>query len=251
MSTKYLGKTFDIHTGGVDLIFPHHENEIAQTEAATGKKFVNFWVHNEWLLVNGKKMSKSLGNFFTLRDLLDKGYSPMSIRYVLLATHYRQQLNFTFDEIEAAKNTISKLKDFMQRLKEVDADGTNPNIKGFISVAKKEFENAMDNDLEMSSALAAIFSFVKKINKLFSHKMSKKDAEMIYDQMLRFDSVLGLKLDEVEEVEITEEEQKLIEERETARASKDFAKADRIRDDLKEKGLILEDTKQGVRWKRA
>ncbi len=252
MSMKYLGKTFDIHTGGIDLIFPHHENEIAQSEAATGKKFVNYWIHNEWLLVNGKKMSKSLGNFYTLRDLLDKGYDPMSIRYVLLATHYRQQLNFTFKELEAAKNTINKLKDFMLRLQEIKSEKKNSDVLKIIIKAKTEFERAMNDDLEISPALAAIFNFMREINKLIANnELGRKDAELVYDQMLKFDSVLGLRLDKVEKEELTEEEKKLIEEREIARARKDYAKADEIREILKKKGITLEDTKEGVRWKKA
>jgi len=249
MSMKYLGKTFDIHTGGIDLIFPHHENEIAQSEAYTGKKFVNYWLHNEHLIVNGKKMSKSSGNFYTLKDLLKKDYDPIAIRYVLLSTHYRQQLNFTFKDLEAAKNTIDKLKDFMQRLQEMDSDKKNPDILNLTLKAKTEFERAMDNDLRISSALAAIFNFVKEINKI--KELSKKDAELVYDQMLKFDSVLGLNLDKAEKKELTQEEKQLIEDRETARAEKDFTKADELRDKLKQKGIILEDTKEGVRWKKS
>jgi len=249
MSMKYLGKTFDIHTGGIDLIFPHHENEIAQSEAYTGKKFVNYWLHNEHLIVNGKKMSKSSGNFYTLRDLLKKDYDPIAIRYVLLSTHYRQQLNFTFKDLEAAKNTIDKLKDFMQRLQEMDSDKKNPDILKLTLKAKTEFERAMDHDLRISSALAAIFNFVKEINKI--KELSKKDAELVYDQMLKFDSVLGLNLDKAEKKELTQEEKQLIEDRETARAEKDFTKADELRDKLKQKGIILEDTKEGVRWKKS
>jgi len=248
MSMKYLGKTFDIHTGGIDLIFPHHENEIAQSEAYTGKKFVNYWLHNEHLIVNGKKMSKSLGNFYTLRDLFKKGYDPIAIRYVLLSTHYRQQLNFTFKDLEAAKNTLSKLKDFMQRLQEAQGDKKNPSVIKIALKAKTDFEKAMNNDLEISQALSALFGFVREINKI---ELSKKDAELVYEQMLKFDSVLGLDLDKIEKEELSEEEKQLIEDRETARAEKDFAKADQLRDQLKQKAIILEDTKQGVRLKRA
>ena len=247
MSMKYLGSHFDIHTGGTDLVFPHHENEIAQSEAYTGNKFVNYWIHNEWLLVDGKKMSKSLGNFYTLRDLISKGYDPISIKYVLLATHYRQQLNFTFKDVESAKNTLHKIKDFMQRLRKVKGEKKNLLIKTVISKAKTDFEKAMDDDLEISQALAAIFCFIREMNKI---DLSKKDAELVYDQMLKFDSVLGLNLDKTEKAEITEEEKQLIKDRETARAEKDFAKADKLRDKLKQKGIVLEDTPQGIRWKK-
>jgi len=251
MSMKYFGETFDIHTGGVDLIFPHHENEIAQSEAATGKPFVNYWLHNEHLLVNNKKMSKSLGNFYTLRDLLKKAYSPRSIRYILLATHYRQKLNFTFESLEAAENSIKRLDEFMVKLKDVKSEKNNKEIYVLIEKARSDFEDAMDDDLNVSIALSVIFDFVKKINTfMMNENISKKDAEKAIALMHDFDSVFGiLKKEELKE-EISKEIEQLIEKRQEARKNNDYKLADKIRDQLKEKGIILKDIKDGVRWKK-
>jgi len=250
MSMKYLGSTFDIHTGGVDLIFPHHENEIAQSEAYSGKKFVNYWSHNEHLIVDNKKMSKSLGNFYTLRDLLEKGYSPRSIRYVLLATHYRQKLNFTFESLKAAENSIKRLDEFMVKLKDVKGEKNNKEIYVLIEKAKSDFEDAMDDDLNVSIALSVMFDFVKKINTfIMNENISKKDAEKAIALMHDFDSVFGI-LKEGEKEEISKEIEQLIEKRQEARKNKNWAEADRIRDELKEKGIILKDAKDGVRWER-
>ena len=250
MSMKYLGSTFDIHTGGVDLIFPHHENEIAQSEAYSGKKFVNYWSHNEHLIVDNKKMSKSLGNFYTLRDLLEKGYSPRSIRYVLLATHYRQKLNFTFESLKAAENSIKRLDEFIVKLKDVKGEKNNKEIYVLIEKAKSDFEDAMDDDLNVSIALSVMFDFVKKINTfIMNENISKKDAEKAIALMHDFDSVFGI-LKEGEKEEISKEIEQLIEKRQEARKNKNWAEADRIRDELKEKGIILKDAKDGVRWER-
>lgn len=245
MSMKYLGETFDIHAGGVDLIFPHHENEIAQSEGATGKKFVNYWVHNEHLLVNGKKMSKSLGNFYTLRDLLGQGRTPKAIRYLLLATHYRQQLNFTLEGLESAENSVKRLLDFMALLKNVKKEKESKEVEKLINEAKKGFEDAMDDDMNISKALANIFDFVKEINKV---ELGKKDAEKIIQAMNEFDKVLGLL--EEKEIELTEEQKLMIDEREKARKAKDFKTADKIRDELLAQGIVLEDTPEGIRWKK-
>jgi len=248
MSSKYLGDKFDIHTGGVDLIFPHHQNEIAQSEGATGKKpFVKYWVHNEWLLVEGKKMSKSLGNFFTLRDILDKGYDATSTRYVLMATHYRQQLNFTFAELDAAGNSLQRLNDFMLRLEDASGKEELKEVDELVDVTKAKFEEAMDNDLDISNAFAVVFDFVRSINKL---NLSKKEAKKVKDLMLKFDSVLGLNLDKVKKAKLTDDIEELVKQREEARKRKDWQTADKIRNELKEKGIVLEDTPQGVRWKK-
>jgi len=248
MSTKYLGKTIDIHTGGVDLIFPHHQNEIAQSEAANDKKFVNYWLHCEHLIVNGKKMSKSLGNFYTLRDILDKGYDAKSVRYVLLSTHYKQKLNFTFKGIEAAQNVIERFREFVLKSKKASGKD-NKKISELIKKVKLDFEKAMDDNLNISKALAKIFDFMKDINKLLKdNKLSKKDANSIIKTMKEFNSVLGI-IDFKEE-KIDKQVESLIKQREDARAKKDFEKADKIRDKLKKKGIILEDTSQGVRWKK-
>ena len=249
MSMKYLGKHFDIHTGGVDLIFPHHENEIAQSEAATGERFVNFWLHNEHLMVEGKKMAKSFGNYYTLRDLLNKGYHPIAIRYLLLATHHRQQLNFTFDGLEAAKNALQRLYDFVDNLKLVKGEKDNPEIEEILLKAKKDFEEALDDDLNTSEALGVIFTLVKDVNRLMDEKkISTSDANRVLELVKGFDSVFGLL--KREELILDEEVKDLIEKRVNARKEKNFKLADQIRKELDEKGIILEDTPEGTKWKR-
>ncbi len=249
MSMKHLGEHFDIHGQGVDLIFPHHENEIAQSEGSTKKKFVNYWFHNEHLLVDGKKMSKSLGNFYTLRDLLNKDHNPKAIRYLLLSANYRVQLNFTEDAVKAAENAVQRLSDFMIKLKEIKSNTEKSNIKKLINKTKNNFEKSMDDDLNISSALSHIFDFVKEINtSMMKNKIGQKNAKEIIELMNDFDKVLGI-LEEKEE-KLAPEIKKLIDERERARKEKDFARADKIRQDLKSKGITLEDTKDGVRWKR-
>lgn len=250
MSMKYLGQSFDIHTGGIDLIFPHHQNEIAQSEAFTGKKFVNYWVHNEYLMVEGKKMSKSLGNFYTLRDLLDKGYKPKAIRYLLLSAHYRTHLNFTDESVKAAEHSLQRLLDFMDKLEAIkDSKGENREIAGLMEKTKKDFEEAMDNDLNISSALAAIFDFVNVVNKLImENKVNRKDAENIIKLMVGFDNVLGV-LEKEEEI-VPKEIKELLKKREEARKGRDFKEADKLRDEIKEKGWVIEDSPQGPRIKK-
>lgn len=248
MSMKYLGEHFDMHTGGVDNIFPHHENEIAQSEAATGKRFVNYWLHSRHLIVDGKKMSKSLGNFYTLRNLLEMGYNGRQIRYLLMSAHYRKELNFTFEGLEASKNTLQRIDDFMLRLDELankSNERDNAKADALIKKTKGDFERYMDNDLEIAKALAALFNFINRVYKL---KISKNDAEKIKKLMLEFDKILGVvkKTEEKIQKEIKEQ----IEKREKARKEKNYQLADKIRDGLKEKGILLEDTPNGVRWKK-
>ncbi len=249
MSMKYLGKHFDIHTGGVDLIFPHHENEIAQSESATGEKFVNFWLHNEHLMVEGRKMAKSFGNYYTLRDLLNKGYNPIAIRYLLMATHYRQQLNFTFDGLKAAKNALQRLYDFVDNLNLVKGEEDNPQVQEIIRKAKKDFEEALDDDLNTPEALGIVFTLIKDVNRLMDQKkISKSNAGDVLKAMNGFDSVLGLF--KREELALDEKVKMMIEKRAKARKEKDFKLADQIRKELEEKGIILEDTPEGTKWKR-
>ncbi|HDN05681.1 MAG TPA: cysteine--tRNA ligase, partial [Candidatus Bathyarchaeota archaeon] len=251
MSMKYLGETFDIHCGGVDNIFPHHENEIAQSEAATGKQFVRYWLHNEYLLVEGRKMSKRFGNYYTLRDLLAKGYDPKAIRYLLMSTHYRQQLNFTFEGLEAAKNAVDRLTNFMYRLLDADGEGCGEKIGSLMESVQKRFEEAMCDDLNIAVALAAIFNFVREVNKLMDDKkLSRGEAEQVYELMMRFDKVLGV-IGEVkkEEEKLPKEAEELIRKREEARKVRDWETADRIRERLKAMGVIVEDTPQGVKWR--
>ena len=252
MSMKYLGETFDIHCGGVDNMFPHHENEIAQSEAATGKKFVNYWLHNEHLLVEGKKMSKRLGNYYTLRDLLAKGYDPIVIRYLLMATHYRQQFNFTFEGLEAAKGAVDRLKNFVRRLHDADGKDSDGKVAAFIEKTDVCFAGSMDDDLNIGIALASLFDFVREINNLLdSNSVSKAEAADVGGLMMKFDTVLGIvgKV-EVEEV-LAPDIDVLVQKREAARKAKNWKEADAIRAKLKTMGIILEDTAQGIRWHKA
>ncbi len=277
MSMKYLGETFDIHTGGIDLVFPHHENEIAQSEAATGKKFVNYWIHCEFLKVDGKKMSKSLGNFYTLRDVLNRGYNPLAIRLLLLATHYRQQLNFTFKALESAERTLEKIQEFIRNILDVISDNkstkTNEEVTRIVESTRRDFEEAMDDDLNISKALASIFDFMTRVNKMIARaELSSKDAQLVYDFMLKIDNVLGLKLNELkprekikEEMEIKNDDiiktllenlneeniKKLIMIRNYLRNTKKFELADSIRSELSKRGILLSDTKEGTKWFRS
>ena len=247
MSMKYLGESFDIHTGGVDNKFPHHENEIAQSEAATGKKFVNYWMHTEHLLVEGKKMSKSLGNFYTVRDLLDKGFKPSAMRYVFLNTQYRQQLNFTFESVKDAQKTLAGLQSFIDRLREIKEVKKDDSIKIFTDAVIKGFEEAMDDDLNVPKALTYIFEFSKKVNKLIDESSIGKDgANEAILFLKKIDSVLGV-LDFREKFfEATFEQQKVIDERNIARKNKDWKRSDELREKLKGLGLIIVDNKDGT-----
>jgi cysteinyl-tRNA synthetase len=246
---KYLGETFDIHTGGVDNMFPHHENEIAQSEAATGKKFVNYWLHGEHLLVEGKRMAKRFGNYYTLRDLLSKGYDPMAVRYLLVSTHYRQQFNFTFEGLSAAKSAVERLTNFVRRLSEANGSGSGEQTKQLMVKVRKDFGEAMDDDLNVGQALAALFEFVREVNNLVdSGKLSKAEAEEVRRLIVDFDKVLGVIGEVKVEEGLSRDAKELIRLREEARKVKDWKRADEIRVQLKDLGIILEDTAQGVRW---
>ncbi|MEM3580353.1 MAG: cysteine--tRNA ligase [Candidatus Bathyarchaeia archaeon] len=250
MAMKYLGETIDIHSGGVDLIFPHHENEIAQSEAATGKPFARYWLHSEHLLVEGRRMAKRYGNFYTLRDLVAKGYDPLAIRYLLMSTHYRQQLNFTFEGLEAAKGAVDRLRTFMRRLLEADGEGCGEKVRSLMVEVQRRFEEAMDDDLNISVALAALFDFIRDVNKLMDeNKISRQEAEEVYNLMMNFDKVLGVIGEVKAEEKLPPEAEELIRRREEARKAKDWATADKIREQLRAMGIILEDTPQGVRWR--
>lgn len=253
MSMKYLGETLDIHTGGVDNIFPHHENEIAQSEAVTGKRFVNYWMHNEHLLIKGERMGKSLKNFYTLRDLLRMGYDSTAVRYLLMSTHYRKQLHFTFEGLEAAKNALQRLYDFMERLGEVKGSEGGEEIKELTQKTRKDFEDAMDDDLDISKALATIFNLVKEVNILIDKGiLDRRGADQVKDLMVDFDKVLGVLGDfwKRKEEKLPKEVEELIRKREEARKAKDWKTADAIRDKLQKMGIILVDTPEGVKWKK-
>jgi len=250
MSMHYLGPTFDIHTGGVDNMFPHHENEIAQSEAATGQTFVRYWMHSQHLQVNGERMAKSKGNYYTLRDLQSMGYSPKAIRFLLLSTHYRNPLNFTFDSLKQAGKSVDRLLDFYHRLKEhAGIKGEeSAEIVAILDRRKEEFALSLADDLNVSGAISATFSLMHDLNPLIlDNKLNRQDAELAVKTMEEFDQVLGI-LEEKEPLE--EWIVRLIKEREKVRKNKDFARADQIRAELLKKGIILEDTPEGTRWRK-
>jgi cysteinyl-tRNA synthetase len=265
MAMKYLGETLDIHTGGVDLSFPHHENEIAESEAATGKQFVRYWLHAEHLLVDGQKMSKSLGNFYTLRDLFKQGYKPSSVRLLLASVPYRRQLNFTMEGLQQAASSVERLRQFMIRLNEVKGAAKKPDEKIVARVRKAEedFDAGMADDLNTAQALAAVFELVRDTNiAMESGKLSAADAEVVRKAMLGFDEIFAvLKDDDAERLRALgfatessgpsdEEINALVGKRVAAKKNKNFAESDRIRDELSAHGIVLEDTREGVRWKR-
>jgi cysteinyl-tRNA synthetase len=262
MAMKFLGPSFDIHTGGKDLRFPHHENEIAQSEALTGKRFVKVWMHSEFLNVNGEKMSKSLGNFITLRDLVKQGWSPRAIRFFLIGAHYRDELNLADNSMGQAEATLKKVDEFYARL----SHGLESAPRGKASLAAKPaksllsgFDQAMDDDLNTPEALAALFRFQREVNVLIdSKRLSRGDYELLTEALERVDEVLGVirparaSAPEAEETKRSGERaemQALVDEREAARARKDYAKADAIRERLKEKGVVVQDTPDGPVWR--
>lgn len=249
MSMKYLGKHFDIHTGGVDNIFPHHENEIAQSESANGEKFVNYWMHNEHLLVDNKKMSKSLGNFYTLRDLIDKGFNPLTVRYLYVSNQYRNKINFTLDGLRSAEKTLDGLYDFIKRLKNISEQGRlSEKICSLVKSSRIQFEEFMDEDLNSPRAIAAVFDMIKEVNILLTaDKITKDDAAAVIATILDFDKVLGLKLETaLYENDIPENVKKLVEERALSRKNKEWSKSDEIRNKLNDMGFIVEDKKDGT-----
>ncbi len=251
MAMKYLGETFDIHAGGIDLVFPHHENEIAQSEGATGKQFVRYWIHFEHLKVEGETMSKSKGNYYTFRDVAAKGYSPAAVRYFLLSVPYSKQLNFTFDALAGAEKTVGSLRDFRARLNEAKTTpGLNEKIHEATERAAREFEEGMDDDLNTSVALAVIHNLSRDVNTALARKQlfAENQTELLA-LLARFDTVLNVFGERQAEM-LDSEVQSLIDERQEARRRRDFARADEIRDELAGRGIILEDTKDGLRWKR-
>jgi cysteinyl-tRNA synthetase len=251
MSMKYLGETFDIHAGGIDLVFPHHENEIAQSEGATRKPFAKYWIHYEHLKVDGESMSKSKGNFYTFRDVIARGFAPVAVRYFLFSVPYRKQLNFTFEALRGAEKTVFGLREFRSRLKDARVEpGTNPRLHEAAERALKDFEAGMDDDLNTSVALAALHNLAREVNTAIDdHALREDDKRVILDALERINSVLNIFEDE-EPVMLDAEIQSLIDERQEARRRRDFARADEIRDQLATRGITLEDTKDGVRWKR-
>jgi cysteinyl-tRNA synthetase len=251
MAMKYLGETFDIHAGGIDLKFPHHENEIAQSEGATSQPFAKVWLHSEHLKVEGETMSKTLGNYYTFRDLQAKGYKPEAIRYLLLSVPYHKQLNFTFETLDGAESTIERLRDFRARLVESNLkNGSNQDLQQTAKKHLADFATAMDDNLNTSQALAALHNLVREVNMaLAGDAVLTENRREILETIEKFDSVLNIFGAEKEEM-LDAEIESLIEERQEARRNRNFARSDEIRDLLAGKGIVLEDTKDGVRWKR-
>ena len=281
MSMKYLGDSFDIHAGGEDLIFPHHENEIAQSEALTGKPFVNVWFHSRFLLVEGEKMAKSAGNFFTVRDLVLMGHKPSSIRFLLMSVPYRKQLNFTFDGLTQAANSVERLRNFKRRLETSQFPaGSNPAIAELADKASTEMRAGMEDDLNTARALGAVFDLVRDANAAADNgQVHQDDVPKLLKVLDQFDEIFAvLKDDDAAKVRATvewakaegkadkisaaaaelakaaslsdEDVEKLVAEHSQARKTRDFARSDAIRNQLAENGIILENTKEGVRWKR-
>jgi cysteinyl-tRNA synthetase len=256
MALRLLGEPpIDIHAGGVDLIFPHHENEIAQSEGATGKPFSRFWVHVEYLIVDEQKMSKSLGNTYTIPDVVSRGFRPSAVRYLLLSAHYRKQLNFTWASLGQAEEALRRLTDFLARLDTVTRDGSHAGIAARLDEARKAFGDAMQDDLNTAAALGAMFELVRALNSAIdSGDLGAGDVPAVRGVFEQFDRVLGvlsLRRAEDEQPPVPVDEiERLIEERHAARRRRDFAAADRIRDDLAARGVLLEDFSGGTRWKK-
>ena len=256
MSKKYLGEEIDIHAGGEDLIFPHHENEIAQSECCNGKIFARYWMHNGFLNIDNRKMSKSLGNFRTVRQIGEQ-YDLQVLRFFMLNAHYRSPLNFSADLMEAAKNSLERILEAAGKLSDRKDNAAVENIteeelallkeaEGFVT----RFEAAMDDDFNTADALAAIFELVKFANTNVNENSSKEFAAGLYEELFKLSDVLGLKIEKKEEI-LDKEIEDLIQERQAARKAKDFKRADEIRDELLKKGIILKDTREGVKWQRA
>lgn len=250
MSMKYLGSHFDIHTGGVDNIFPHHQNEIAQSEAYSGERFVNYWLHAEHLLVDGHKMSKSLGNFYTVREVLSQGYSPPALRYFYVSSHYRNKLNFTFPGLQGAQSALTRIEDFLRRVQDQDSK-TPAGILERVQRAKQDFCEGMNDDLNTPRAVASLHDLMNELNtSLEDRRISKAEGQMILDLFLWADELLGLGLQRTtKQQKLPHELASLVALREEARKTKNFKKADEIRKTLEEKGLVIEDTPSGPRWK--
>lgn len=250
MAMKILGPTIDIHVGGVDNMFPHHENEIAQSEAYSGKQFVKLWMHCEHLVIDNKKMSKSLGNFYTIRDLINKGYTGTEIRYILIQTHYKTQLNFTLNGLEAVKATLQRLHDFVQRLLNIKSTDSHGLIDAVLKDAEKAFTHALADDLNISMALAALFNLIREVNALCdSNKMGIDEADKVLNLLKQFNTVLGVISFEKDVKEIPQDLQDALIQRNEARKLKNWALSDQLRDLIANRGYVIEDTPEGTRLK--
>jgi cysteinyl-tRNA synthetase len=252
MAMKYLGETFDLHTGGIDNLFPHHENEIAQAEGATGKPFVNLWMHCAHLRVNGEKMSKSLGNFFTLRDLVAKGWSGREIRYVLINGHYRQPLNFTFDALEAARSSLARIDECVDALSTLAGSATAGELPAWAAAARQSFEAAIADDLSLPEAFAALFALVRESNSaIHQSALRPEQAAVVLSTFDALDAVFGLiRFKRAADEGVPADIEVLVRSRAAARASKDWAGSDRFRDELAAMGWEVRDSKEGQKVKK-
>lgn len=251
MATKLLGDTIDIHVGGIDNMFPHHENEIAQSEGCTNKTFAHVWMHSEHLIVDGKKMSKSAGNFFTLRDLLKKDFTGTEVRYMLLQTHYKTQLNFTFAGLEAVRGSLQRLQDFIFRLQHITAEGEHGLVEPVTERAYVAFAAALADDLNISAALAALFEMVREVNALSdAGKLSRSEAQKVLTLLKRFNEVLGVLSFEKAVDGVPQDLQEALTKRNEARKAKDWALADQLRDLIASRGYVIEDGSEGARLKK-
>ena len=255
MSRKYLGEEIDIHAGGEDLIFPHHENEIAQSECCNGKIFARYWLHNAFLNIDNRKMSKSLGNFFTVREICEK-YDPQVLRFFMLSAHYRSPLNFSADIMESSKNALERILTAAEKLRDLGNGGRPEELTAeerekleSMKEYRKKFEEAMDDDLNTADAIAAVFELVKFANTEVGEGSSKAFAGALLEELTSLADILGFTLEKKEE-SLDEEVERLIAERQAARKAKNFARADEIRAELLAKNIVLEDTREGVKWKR-
>ena len=253
MSKKYLGEQIDIHGGGEDLVFPHHENEIAQSEAASGKEFAHYWMHNAFLNIDNKKMSKSLGNFFTVRDISEK-YDLQVLRFFMLSAHYRSPLNFSADLMEAAGNGLERIRNAAERLRELEQNGTDGAMteeqKAAADAFVEKFDAAMDDDFNTADAIAAVFELVRYANTQAAAGMSREYAAYLSKTLVTLCDILGIETEQKEEL-LDADIEALIEERQAARKAKNFARADEIRNQLAAQGILLEDTREGVKWRKA
>ncbi len=249
MAIEYLGETIDMHLGGVDLVFPPPENELAQSEAATGPQFVRCWIHPEHLIVEGEKMSKSRGNFYTLRDLIERGYDPVAVRHLLMTAHYRKQFNFTLDGLEQSRQALARLWDFADRLAEVPGDAEGVDLSAQVDAARTKFDAGLDDDLNIPGAMAAVFELVRGVTPLLAEaRVGAEGARHVLDFRADADTVLGII--EHEKGTVDAEIEALMAEREQARADKNWARADEIRDELLAQSIVIEDTPTGPRWRR-
>lgn len=250
MATRYLGESFDMHTGGVDNVFPHHEDEIAQSEAASGKPYVRYWMHCAHLIVDGRKMSKSLGNFYTLRDVISRGFSGREVRYVLMAGHYRQSLNFSFDALLAARNALQRLDEFQDRLRMVAADVTGgSDVPDFAATLKTKFDAGLADDLNISESLCALFDLVHAGNCAMDAKtITRAQAFSVLEMLVKFETVLGFLFKPADAV--PQDALDLLALRQQARQSKNWPEADRVRNALSDLGWVIQDTPQGPKLKR-